>query len=376
MLVFATIVGDSGDIFAVRADGTDLRKLTSGPANKSAPAFSPDGKRIAYREWQDGNDLIVLMDAGGGSRKILATNASNASYCTRGGLAWSPDGSSLIFRVSSECDLRYDLFVVPADGSAAAAKLLAPGIDSAHAAWSPDGTRIAVVGGDPGGDLGVYVVDVGPDGAPSGGLTPRRIAAAGGDLPNSGPATWSPEGTTVLFATEAGDVAVVAADGSEPRVVAKAAFNPAWSPDGTRIAFHRQVDPSEYFQNRPCTARTWVVDADGSNERRLDPLVEGCAPPPEWSPDGTRLAGVLIVATPDDPNLGFHYGVISVDSDDPQVALQDGGAGTWQPVVAPLPRRPRSRRRRRPDRQPRHRTTPRAQPPGSSPRPRRRVSRA
>ena len=40
------------------------------------------------------------------------------------------------------------------------------------------------------------------------------------------------------------------------------------------------------------------------------------------------------------PNLGFHYGVMTVDGDDPQVALQDGGAGTWQPVVAPIPPAP------------------------------------
>ena len=161
VLAYASIVGDSGDIFTVRADGTETRQLTSGPASKSAPAFSPDGRRIAYREWSGGEDLIVVMDAGGGNRTILATNSSVASYCTRGGLSWSPDGSSLIFRVSSECDLRYDLYVVPADGSAPPTKLLAPGIDSAHAAWSPDGTKIAVVGGEPAGGLGVYVVDAG-----------------------------------------------------------------------------------------------------------------------------------------------------------------------------------------------------------------------
>ena len=100
------------------------------------------------------------------------------------------------------------------------------------------------------------------------------------------------------------------------------------------------VEPSEYFQDRPCTARTWVVDADGTNERRLDPLVEGCAPPPIWSPDGTRLAGLLIVATPDDPNLALHFGFMTVDGDDPQVALQAGDAGSWQPVVAPIPPAP------------------------------------
>lgn len=340
VLVFASIVGDSGDIFTVRANGTDARQLTSGPGAKSTPTFSPDGRRIAYREWRDGNDLIVVMDAGGGNRTILATNSSSASYCTRGGLAWSPDGSSLIFRVSSVCDSRYDLFVVATDGSAPATNLLAPGIDSAHAAWSPDGTKIAVVGGDASGGLGVYVVDVGPGGALSGGLTPRRIGTSGGDLANSGAAAWSPDGTKLLFVSEAGDVVVVGADGSGPLVLAEQSYNPRWSPDGGRVAFYRTVDPSEYFEDRPCTARIWVVDSDGANERRLDDLGDGCDAPPLWSPDGTRLSGSLIASTVAEPSLGPHLGIITLDGSSPTVILQDGPTVSWQPVAAPLPAAP------------------------------------
>ncbi len=346
VLAFGSFVGgagepDAGDIYLVRADGTDLRQLTSGPGAETAPAFSPDGRRIAFRQWQDGNDLIVVIDAGGGNRTILATNSSSASYCTRGGLAWSPDASSLIFRVSSVCDSRFDLFIVATDGSAPATKLLAPGLDSVHAAWSPDGTRIALLGGEAAGGVGQYVVDVGPGRALSGGLTARRIGTSTGDLANSGASIqWSPDGTKLAVISEAGDVVVIEADGSGPRVVAETAFNPAWSPDGRQLGFHRTVDPSEYFAGRPCTARTWDVDADGTNERRLDPLAEGCSPAPSWSPDGTRIAGLWIVATPDDPNLAFHYGVVTVDGSSPLVALQDGGDGSWQPVVAPLPPAP------------------------------------
>ena len=145
-----------------------------------------------------------------------------------------------------------------------------------------------------------------------GGLQARRILAGPDVDPPANGEWWSPDGTELAVVSDTNDIVVVKPDGSSPRVVARTAFNPAWSPDGKRIAFHRQVEPSEYFQDRPCTARAWVVDADGTNERRLDPLVEGCAPPPIWSPDGTRLAGLLIVATPDDPNLGtplrFHDG--------------------------------------------------------------------
>lgn len=343
VLVFATIVGDargqtSGDIFTARADGTDLRQLTSGPGVKAAPAFSPDGTRIAYRDWRDGNDVIVVMDAGGGNRTILATNSSNGSHCTRGSLAWSPDGRSLVFRVSSVCDSRFDLFIVATEGSAPATKLLASGIDTAHATWSPDGTKIAVVGGDPAGPIGYYVVDVGPGGALSGGLTARRIGTTSGDLADIGASIqWSPDGTKLAFVSEAGDIVATEPDGSGSRVLAAKGYNPRWSPDGRRVAFHRTVDPSEYIDDRPCTARIWIVDSDGTDERRLEDLGDGCDAAPLWSPDGTRISASLVASTGTGTSLAPHLGIITIDGSSPTVILQDAPGVSWQPVVAPLP---------------------------------------
>jgi hypothetical protein len=58
------------------------------------------------------------------------------------------------------------------------------------------------------------------------------------------------------------------------------------------------------------------------------------------SPDGTRLTGSLIAPTATDPNPNFHVGVVTVDGSSPVVILPDGGAWSWQPVVAPLPAAP------------------------------------
>ena len=345
VFVYSSIVGDAGgDIYLARADGDDVRQLTHGPGIETTPTWSPDGTRIAYRVWdrgtEGGTDSIVVMDAGGGNSTTLATTPAIGSYCARGDLTWSPDGTSLIFQTSPVCDMTFDLFIVAMDRSAPATRLLTPGLEGRSTDWSHDGTRIAFVGRDATGSVGQYVVDAGD--ALGGGLQARRILALDGiDLANiPGGSRWSPDGTELAVVSGTGDIVVVKPDGSEPRVVAERAFHPAWSPDGRRLAFHRIVDPSEYLNGAPCTARTWVVDADGTNERQLDPLVDGCSTPHQWSPDGTRLAGALIVATPDDPNVAIHYGVMTVDGSDPQVALQDGGAGSWQPVVAPIPPAP------------------------------------
>ena len=78
--VFA-FASDDGDIYTVRADGTDLRQLTDGPGVASYPVWSPDGTRIAYHDWHDGADSLVVMDAGGGDRITLATNAQATEDC-------------------------------------------------------------------------------------------------------------------------------------------------------------------------------------------------------------------------------------------------------------------------------------------------------
>jgi Tol biopolymer transport system component len=357
VFTFGSYVGNEagqtgGEIYTVRADGTDLRRLTDGPGIKSSPIFSPDGTRIAYRVHDAAGDSVAVIDAGGRNRTTLATSVQSGFDCAdRPSLAWSPDGTSLLFATrtglpsTSGIDCTYDLKIVAADGSGPAHRLLAPGVNSVFGSWSPDGTQIAFLGSDAGRGNGLYVVDVGAGGA-SGGLQGRRIG------PDLGPPQadahaprWSPDGTELavvvvkqgFFIVDAEGIYVVKADGSEQRLVAARAGNPAWSPDGLKIAFHRTVDPAEYFNERPCTVRMWIVDADGSDERRLEPRAEGCEIPPRWSPDGTRLAGLLISSTPTDPNPAPHLGIVTVDGSSPPVILQDADPGSWQPFAAPLP---------------------------------------
>lgn len=358
VFTFASIVetsafgGVGGDIYTVQADGTNLRRLTAGDEVDLHPAFSPDGSRIAFRTFEDGtgNDSIVVMDAGGAGRKVLATSHSGTLDCIRSAPAWSPDGARLLFSTTESCTNSLGLMIVPADGAAPATSLLPAGMNGTLASWSPDGKRIAFLGSEGGGYTGVYVIDVDESGVPAGGVSARRVGPGSpGPLVDAISAPrWSPDGTEVaadngakIFAVGATDgFSIHKADGSGTRLDVPNGHNPEWSPDGRRLAFHRQVDQSEWFMERPCTVRMWVIDADGTDERRLDPLADGCGAGPTWSPDGTRLTGSLITSTATDPNPGFHVGVVTVDGSTPVVILPDGGAWSWQPVVAPLPAAP------------------------------------
>lgn len=362
VFVFSSIVGETGgDIYLSRADGTDLRQLTSGAGIRSLPIWSPDGTRIAYRDWRSGTESIIVMDPGGGTMTTLATTPASAPSCVRGNLAWSPTGTSLVFPTSPVCDSRYELFIVAADGSSPATGLLAPGTDSAFPDWSPDGKQIAFLGSEAAGPSAVYVADVGSAGALSGGLEAHRIDL-GPDGSQAGPRhlapplknvlsgpQWSPDGTELAATngqlgaiTETTGIVIMKPDGSGQRVIAEDVGNPLWAPiwapSGRQLAYVRAVDRSEFFNGRPCTVRFWVINADGTDERRLDPIGDGCDLAPSWSPDGTRLAVLLIGIT--DPNPSFNVSIITVDGSEPTVTLGDGSGGTWQPIAVPLPPTP------------------------------------
>ena len=93
--------------------------------------------------------------------------------------------------------------------------------------------------------------------------------------------------------------------------------------DAARLPSRRR--PIRVFNGRPCTVRTWVIDADGSDERQLPSLEDGCAIQPPWSPDGTRLAVLLVTSTDEEPALDFHLGIVVADTSQPAGPVGHGG---------------------------------------------------
>jgi len=212
-------------------DGTPVgtRELTSGQARDGAPRWSPDGTRLALVS--DGADRegvpqLYLVDATGGEPRRLTNLARGA-----GNPVWSPDGRRLAF-LSTEGN----------------------GLDDAE--------RDA-----PGGVIRhirrrVYRVD-------GGGYVDDRFQHV-----------W-----------------VIAADGGEPVQLTygqQSDVMPAWAPDGSRIAFvsNRETGADLTFQSQLYVVPT-DAPADGATDRarRIDQGTRQAAAP-AWSPDGSRIAYV------------------------------------------------------------------------------------
>lgn len=152
-VVYTADSNGTSDVFVMNADGTNSRRLTHNPGPDYDPAWSPDGKWVAFvsrpSSAADRTD-VWIMDASGGQQRRLSDGRSNAISP-----AWSPDGKRIA--VASDRDGQWEIYALSVTDSSAERLTIDPSLD-ASPDWSPDG-RSLLFNTTRSGPVEVWVMD-------------------------------------------------------------------------------------------------------------------------------------------------------------------------------------------------------------------------
>ena len=275
----ATRDKDDSDLWLSNWAGTEHLRLTTSPERESSPRFSPDGKWIAFLSARSrgegdktkGGQIWLLNRQGGEARRLTDRKGGVDDF------DWSPDSTRLVFvgddpdpeedkgaddktprkpividRLAFKrdsggylSDRRSHLYLLTI-ATGTIETLTSGNWDDELPAWSPDGTRIAFVSGrgsdaDRTNDTNVFVVEA------RAGAEPKALTTWPGPDREARPA-WSPDGSQIaylqgrepkFYAYNRSTLAVVPAAGGTPRLLTDAAVidveSPAWAPDGQAI---------------------------------------------------------------------------------------------------------------------------------------------
>jgi Tol biopolymer transport system component len=280
-------------VYTVNPDGGGLAKLSGNDEAIVDLAWSPDGTRLAFAAAQGStaaskaNPQIYVMDGDGSDRTQLTHDASAQNMAP----AWSPDGTRIAFsKLAGDVDSS-GLYVIGSDGEGISRLTDGP-IDSSPA-WFPDGSRILFVR-SPEGVSELHVVDA--DGSDE-----HAVGGPGSGYVDS--VTLSPDGTRIAFARLEPDlrqknfeVFVANADGTgEIRLTRTPApeADPSWSPDGSRIVFAREGDINTMAADGSDVRRVTDSGSDGWPAWQRTPSAENePVPSPEPSPTATSTSAV------------------------------------------------------------------------------------
>ncbi len=248
------------EIYVMNADGSNQTRLTNDSAADYGPAWSRDGTKIAFQSFRDGNGEIYVMNADGSGQTRLTTNSGNDADP-----AWSPDGTKIAFWSNRHGN--GEIYVMNADGSDQT-RLTNKTTHQEGPSWSPDGARIAFMSKLAHvGQWDIYVINA--DGSNETRLTFNQY--------DDFQPAWAWDGSKFAFvSTRDGEcdaslascnrdreIYVMNADGTgQSRLTNNSAFDnsPAWSSDGSKIAF---------ISDRDGNRQIYVMNADGSNQTRL-----------------------------------------------------------------------------------------------------------
>jgi TolB protein len=255
-----------GKVYSIDQDGADQRMVSSSDHAAMSPTWAADGRRFAYMEFWEGHGRLFVQDVANGKRTAVVTTGQALDFTP----AFSPDGKTLAFSRATEEGT--DVYTVNIkDGCCLQRLTVGRFYDNLSPTYSPDGQRLAFVSTRAGLPQ-IYAMAA--DGTDQQLLAPFDYGATG----SSNAPEWSPDGRSVAFHRDVGGTLQVFVLDVRTRAVRQLTSvgrneDPTWAPDSRHMAF--VSDRSGYRQ-------LWIIDLETGRIRPL--LQKSGARLPAWSP--------------------------------------------------------------------------------------------
>ena len=292
-IVFQRYVGNVQQLFTIKPNGTGLRQVTNGTQTSENPNWSADGSKIIFDRTAipTGNALgsLFAINANGGTETPLTASLAAAHRFSETP-AWSPNGRRIAFRLYTISPYSDGIWIMKPDGSKLRQLTRGPGLAAAgpndcacdaDPRFSPDGRRIVFDREPNAKQAAVFVVNL--DGSHLRRLTPWHLDAG---LPK-----WSPDGSRILYSTfldphpgRSSNLFTIRPSGTGVRRLTHNrngngnSSNPAWSPNGKLIVFtHNRHAKATHSRND-----LYVMPARGGRAKRLTHLGRFDANKADW----------------------------------------------------------------------------------------------
>jgi Tol biopolymer transport system component/predicted Ser/Thr protein kinase len=261
--------------------GSPLR-LTTNPAQDISPSWSPDGRYLAFIRRDDNENAIFVVPALGGSERKVGTadGTFSSQLWTECRLNWSPDGKTLAVPDRLSQEERYGIFLVSAEDGEKH-RFTSPPENSGDGApaFSPDGQKLAFIRSIGFSSAEIYVTD-------TRGGEPRPLTHDGQRIHSL---AWTADGQEIVFSSNRGGgfgLWRVAVDGGIPEQVAgtgQNAFSPAISLQGDQMVYNVSfIDSNIWRADGPAAGRKGTPTKLISSTRQDHS--------PQYSPDGKKIA--------------------------------------------------------------------------------------
>jgi TolB protein len=264
-IAYVTAVGVSPNIqyalMVADSDGYDPQVIVRSREALLSPAWSPDGRKLAYVSFERGNSSIYVQDLATGSRQLLSSNRGSNSAP-----AFSPDGTRLALTLSKGGNP--DIYVMPASGGNQKRIVQHFSIDT-EPVWAPDGRSLFFTS-DRGGKPQIYSV-------PASGGDASRVTFQG--QYNARPTVVDAKGVKLAMVQGNGNVYRIAIlDRATNQYTLVSPGNqdesPSFAPNGSMLL---------YAASEGARGGLFAGSADGRVRQRLV-LAEGDVREPAWGP--------------------------------------------------------------------------------------------